>query len=170
MKALILKPELVIPWEHGIASMSLLKRAREEKAMNRSLDEILRDAEEAVRVIRQPTKHNQDVGEGWFYVPLVPVIEAPDDLKEKGSHIVYNGHHRLAAAKEVGIYLPCMLIENDEDLEKAVRRGEALSTDNRSIPFCYHSHYAEICRLARKYDEEQRNRINEKPYKPHWRF
>ncbi|MDD4878036.1 MAG: hypothetical protein PHO02_03300 [Candidatus Nanoarchaeia archaeon] len=170
MKPLVLKPELVLPWEHGIAEMSLLKRAREEKAMSRSLDEILRDAEEAVRVIRHPTKANQDVGEGWFYVPLVPVMEAPEDLKEKGSHIIYNGHHRLAAAKEVGIYLPCMLIESDEDLEKAVRRGEGLSTDKKEIPFTYLAHRAEIHRLARKYDEAEKNKIKEKPYQRHWGF
>ncbi|MBU2639024.1 MAG: hypothetical protein KJ955_08680 [Nanoarchaeota archaeon] len=51
MKPLILNPELVLPWELKPSKMSLLKRAREEKERNRPLDEMLRDAEQAMRVI-----------------------------------------------------------------------------------------------------------------------
>lgn len=170
MKPLVLNPELVLPWEHGIPSMSLLKRAREEKEMNRSLDEIMGDIKEIIRVIRKIPMPRKDEGNGWFYVPLVPVMEAPEYLMQKGSHIIYNGHHRLTAAKEVGIYLPCMLIENDGDLEKAIKKGERLSMEKKEIPFDYISHKAEIYRLARKYDEAEKNRMKEKPYQKHWRF
>lgn len=103
-------------------------------------------------------------------MPLVPLIAAPEDLMQKGTHIVYNGHHRWRAAKETGIYLPCMLIESDEDLGRAVRRGEELRTDKKEIPFTYLAHRAEIYRLARRHIEHEENRAREKPYRKHWSF
>lgn len=169
MKALILKPELVLPWDGGVRHRRFFARAEEEKRNPRSLDVMLRDAEDAMRVIRR-IEPGSDKGEGWFYVPLVPVFEAPEDLRHLGEYIVYNGNHRRKAAKETGIYLPCMLLENDEDMRRLKARieqeaeGEMLATQ---VPYTYFDQKEEVWRIAREYHLHP---VRERKQRPHWGF
>jgi len=55
------------------------------------------------------------------YVPPIPVIKAPSDLKEFGNYVNYNGHHRTSAARRVvalkkDFRVSCILLENWEDI------------------------------------------------------
>lgn len=163
MKPLVLNPELVLPWDGGVRHRHFFARAEEEKKNPRSLDVMLRDAEEAMRVIRS-IEPGSDKGEGWFYVPLVPVFEAPEDLRHFGEYVVYNGNHRWNAAKEVGIYLPCMLLENDDDMRRIEKRDEKLAT---TVPYNYSDQKEEIWRIARDYHLHP---VTERKQRPHWRF
>lgn len=169
MKLLILDPKLVLPWDGGVRHRHFFARAEEEKRNPRSLDVMLKDAEEAMRVIRR-IEPGSDKGEGWFYVPLVPVFEAPEDLKQLGEYVVYNGNHRRKAAKEVGIYLPCMLLENDDDMRRLKARseqemeGEMLATQ---VPYNYSDQKEEIWRIAREYHLHP---VTERKQRPHWEF
>ncbi|MEK6864713.1 MAG: ParB N-terminal domain-containing protein [Nanoarchaeota archaeon] len=147
MKPLILDPKLVLPWNGGVRHRHFFARAEEEKKNPRPLGVMLKDAEEAMRVIRR-IEPGSDKGEGWFYVPLVPVFEAPEDLRQIGEYIVFNGNHRWKAAKETGIYLPCMLIENDDDMRRIEKRDEKLST---TVPYTYSDQKEEIWRIAKEY-------------------
>ena len=147
MKPLILDPKLVLPWNGGVRHRHFFARAEEEEKNPRPLGVMLKDAEEAMRVIRR-IEPGSDKGEGWFYVPLVPVFEAPEDLRQIGEYIVFNGNHRWKAAKETGIYLPCMLIENDDDMRRIEKRDEKLST---TVPYTYSDQKEEIWRIAKEY-------------------
>ena len=147
MKPLILDPKLVLPWNGGVRHRHFFARADEEKKNPRPLGVMLKDAEEAMRVIRR-IEPGSDKGEGWFYVPLVPVFEAPEDLRQIGEYIVFNSNHRWKAAKETGIYLPCMLIENDDDMRRIEKRDEKLST---TVPYTYSDQKEEIWRIAKEY-------------------
>ena len=147
MKPLILDPKLVLPWNGGVRHRHFFARAEEEKKNPRPLGVMLKDAEEAMRVIRR-IEPGSDKGEGWFYVPLVPVFEAPEDLRQIGEYIVFNSNHRWKAAKETGIYLPCMLIENDDDMRRIEKRDEKLST---TVPYTYSDQKEEIWRIAKEY-------------------
>ncbi|MDI6738576.1 MAG: ParB N-terminal domain-containing protein [Nanoarchaeota archaeon] len=163
MKALVLKPELVLPWDGGVRHNQFHARAKEEKANPRPLEIMLKDAEDAMRVIRR-IEPGSDKGEGWFYVPLVPVLEAPGDLRHLGEYVVYNGNHRWRAAKEAGIYLPCMLLENDDDMRRIEKRDERLST---RVPYAYLEQKEEVWRIARDYHLHP---ARERKQMPHWRF
>ncbi|MFA5887945.1 MAG: ParB N-terminal domain-containing protein [Candidatus Nanoarchaeia archaeon] len=163
MKPLILDPKIVLPWDGGVRHKHFFARAQEEKKNPRSLDVMLKDAEEAMRVIRR-IEPGSDKGEGWFYVPLVPVFEAPDDLRHLGEYIVFNGNHRWKAAKEVGIYLPCMLLENDDDMRRIEKRDEKLAT---TVPYTYSDQKEEIWRIARDYHLHP---VTERKQRPHWGF
>lgn len=76
------------------------------------------------------------------------MFEAPEDLRQIGEYIVFNGNHRWKAAKETGIYLPCMLIENDDDMRRIEKRDEKLST---TVPYTYSDQKEEIWRIAKEY-------------------
>lgn len=124
MKILVIGPELIIPWEHKGFDEYLAYKAIDEKYMRRPLEETIANAAASLDDIRElgypkyRMKYARGRGsEGWKHVPPVPVVDAPDDLLYLGFFIVYNGHHRLEAAKRAGMPLPVMLLENDKDIK-----------------------------------------------------
>jgi sarcosine oxidase delta subunit len=55
------------------------------------------------------------------YIPPIPIIKAPSDLKEFGNYVNYNGHHRTLAARKVvaikkDFRVSCILLENWQDI------------------------------------------------------
>ncbi len=56
------------------------------------------------------------------FVPPIPLLEAPSDLKHLGDYVNYNGHHRTMAAKKVSTtqkeFKPLgILLTNQRDIE-----------------------------------------------------
>lgn len=142
MKALVLDPEIVIPYETKTPHMGLIWRAFEEKRENRSLEALLAEtrmaaefkdwkelktwmyAERCERNRRLYGMKNWEQGLGWRLVPPVPVVEAPADLRDLGQYVVYNGHNRRAAALKAKILLPCLLLEKEQDVDYLAYNGE----------------------------------------------
>jgi hypothetical protein len=59
---------------------------------------------------------------GEIYVPPIPLVESPEDLKPFGNYINYNGHHRTCAARRAlelrkGFEVQGILLRNDGDLD-----------------------------------------------------
>lgn len=55
------------------------------------------------------------------YVPPIPILRSPRDLRAEGNFVNYNGHHRTKAARRVlnlkkDFKAPCILLEDDEDI------------------------------------------------------
>ncbi len=124
MKILTISPELIIPWEHTRFDKHLVYKAIDEKYLKRPLEETIANASAALNEIQSigvyeySKKYGKGYGkEGWKHIPPVPVLEAPDDLLYLGFFIVYNGHHRLEAAKRADLPLPVMLLEDDKDIK-----------------------------------------------------
>ncbi|MFA5887947.1 MAG: hypothetical protein WC852_04530 [Candidatus Nanoarchaeia archaeon] len=124
MKILVISPELIIPSEHKRFDKHLVYRAIDEKYMKRPLEETIANAAAALNELQKidyveyRKKYNEiDDNDGWKHVPPVPVVDAPDDLLYLGFFIVYNGHHRLEAARRADMPLPVMLLENDKDIK-----------------------------------------------------
>lgn len=129
MRIIIADASLVIPWEHEETTKSLKCAAKQESKMNRPLEELLYLGNHFMEHM------DVDAGPAEFpdYVPPIPVIEAPAELRQYGRFIVYNGHHRLAAAKKAGLAIPLILIETGKDLSYMPGTREFLSyllTDN----------------------------------------
>lgn len=123
MKILTISPELIIPWEHKEFDKHLGYKAIDEKYMKRPLEERIANAAAALNELQSIgiSKYMKKYADkyddnGWKHVPPVPVMEAPVDLLYLGFFIVYNGHHRLEAAKRADMPLPVMLLENDKDI------------------------------------------------------
>lgn len=131
MKLLVISHEYIIPWEHNRFSKCLTDKAIDEKYLKRPLDEIVANAAAAFNEL-QALGDSKDYkkyigryhGEGWKHVPPVPVVEVPDDLLHMGFFIIYNGHHRLEAAKRADMPLPVILLENDADMKPLLESGE----------------------------------------------
>lgn len=133
MKILVISPELIIPWEHTRFDKHLGYKAFDEKYMNRTLEETIANAAAALNELQSIgiSKYMKKYADryddnGWKHVPPVPVIEAPDDLLHLGFFIVYNGHHRLEAAKRADMPLPVMLLKDDSDIECLQKHHENL--------------------------------------------
>lgn len=125
MKTLVISPEYIIPWEQPYEAGSFERRAFEEKGRNRSIEEILAEAN-AFPFRGYGHEMPEDTGKGWGNVPLIPVFDAPDNLLHLGFFVVYNGNHRRFAANKAGISIPVLLLENDRDIEmlKIYRKKE----------------------------------------------
>ncbi|MBU2638770.1 MAG: hypothetical protein KJ955_07390 [Nanoarchaeota archaeon] len=112
MRVVIADASLVIPYEHERTTKGLMRKAKKESRMNRPLEELLylgNHFMEHMNVYAGPAEFPD-------YVPPIPVIEAPAELRQYGRFIVYNGHHRLAAAKKADLAIPLILIETGRDL------------------------------------------------------
>jgi len=58
---------------------------------------------------------------GSVYVPSIPVIHAPADLRDIGEFVNYNGHHRTLAARKAAqlrkdFRVSCILLEDWQDI------------------------------------------------------
>lgn len=50
------------------------------------------------------------------YVPPIPIVKAPKDLRHLGDYVNYNGHHRTVAASLARVSPSCMLLEDWQDI------------------------------------------------------
>jgi len=94
------------------------------------------------------------------YVPPIPLVPAPEDLKHLGDYVNYNGHHRTAAAKSAGINPNCIILENLNDL-RYLRdnppnyQGEIYYEFQENLPNNFESHLFFVWEMARKYANQR---------------
>lgn len=86
-----------------------------------------------------------------YLIPPIPVVKAPEDLKDLGDYINYNGHHRTKSAAEVRVTPECFLIESDEDLAYLDKVSEIYEEIIGGLGRSFNRHYAFVSGEARKY-------------------
>lgn len=155
MKALILKPEIIIPWHHENTYETLMQRALEEREMGRTLEDMLNDAWEYLTLTpaeRMRRRQDREM-KGWRYVQPAPVFDAPNDLLHLGQYVLCNGHNRREAAKRAGIMLPILLIECFQDIIWLVDSDEGVS---KTMTLWEHKVYVSNCALEFQDKKEAR--------------
>lgn len=70
----------------------------------------------------------------WNPDPGIPVIATPEDLRDLGQVMVFNGHHRRASALHAGLTkLHVRVLENDEDLLRIQQGDEGMYRNWRDL-------------------------------------
>ncbi len=82
-------------------------------------------------------------------IPPIPVILAPEDLRDVCTYVNYNGHHRKVSAMEVHVSPECYILSSDGDMRylTEVQDGYEELIDGLGDNFDMHHSY--ICDMAR---------------------
>lgn len=97
------------------------------------------------------------------YVPPIPIIRAPFDLKKFGEYVNYNGHHRTLAAKRVkdikkDFLVSCIVLDNLEDIlylkeNPNKYKGEVYSELIDFLELTFEAHRDFVWNEARRFKE-----------------
>lgn len=87
----------------------------------------------------------------YDFIPNVPLIQAPDNMRYLGDYINYNGHHRTKSALELGVNIRAYIIKTDDDIKFLEDNCEIYEELIEGLGTNFKEHYNHVYMEAQRY-------------------